>query len=328
MDYPGNTPVTYNVRMFDPEKLSGKVFNGQKDGPKRCRFCGRVLDASHFSKEAHAISISLGNTKFICADECDECNEQFGKTLENDITNFFQVFLSIYQVPKRNGKERQVSGRNFEMKMSNEPHPFSDLPLLRFHLHDWKDESISAEDVTELMKDFDLTNKTFVPQNIYKAICKYALSLMPHSATLHYQKTIEWIHSDSYESKLPSIKFASFDRKGNEPIMVLFLRNTSSDEYPLCVASLCVANIHMFYVLPFCDESKGSEVDNFQFTAFWKQFTKATADLDCYFDSELSNTQRIGFKFDFDLKIEPGAEPLRLMKDDVTGQWVVDNGIK
>ena len=320
----GKDPVTYTVRLFDPKKFSGKVFNGQKDAPKRCRFCGRVLDSSHFTKEAHAISISLGNTKFICADECDECNERFGKRLENDVTNFFQVFLSIYQVPKRKGKERQVAGRNFEMQMSNEPHPFSDLPLLRIRMHDWKDESISAEDVAEMMKEFDLTNKTFIPQNIYKAICKYALSLMPHSATLHYQKTIEWLQGDSCESDLPSVKIASFDREGNEPIMVIFLRNAPSKEYPFCVASLCVANIHMFYVLPFCDESTGVESDNAQFGTFWERFTKAHADLDSYDDCDLSNAQRIGFKFDFDLTFEPGAVPIKLTLDDKTGQWVID----
>ncbi len=321
-------PVTYIVRMFDPEKFSGKVFNGQKDAPKRCRFCGRVLDASHFSKEAHAISISLGNTKFICADECDECNESFGRKLENDITNFFQVFLSLYQVPKRNGKERQVTGRNFEMQTSSKPHPFSDLPLISFHMRNWKNENLSPEDVAELMKEFDLSNKTYVPQNIYKAICKYALSLMPHSMTLHYQKTIEWIQNDSFESALPNIKMASIDRKGNEPFMILFLREVHNNEYPLCVASLCVTNIQMFYIIPFCDESAGVECDNAQFGAFWKQFTKAVGGIDGYDDCELSNAQRTGFKFDFDLKIEPGAEIMRLKKDSDSGQWVADNGVK
>ena len=321
-------PVTYIVRMFDPEKFSGKVFNGQKDAPKRCRFCGRVLDASHFSKEAHAISISLGNTKFFCADECDECNEKFGRKLENDITNFFQFFLSLYQVPKRNGKERQVKGRNFEMQTSSKPHPFSDLPLISLHMRDWKDENLSADDVVEKMKEFDLSNKTYVPQNIYKAICKYALSLMPHSMTLHYQSTIEWIHSDSFVQELPRIKMASIDRKGKEPIMVIFLRKAPNNEYPLCVASLCVANIHLFYSLPFCDESNGAECDNAQFGAFWEQFTKATGGIDFYDDCELSNAQRTGFKFDFDLKIEPGAKIMRLKKDSDNGQWVTDKGVK
>ena len=154
MDNLGNAAVTYTVMVFDPDKFPGKVFNGQKDSPKRCRFCGRILDASHFSKEAHAISISLGNTKFICTDECDECNECFGRNLENDITNFFQVFLSLYQVPKRNGKERQVTGRNFEMQTSTKPHPFSDLPLITLHMRDWKDENLSADDVVEKIKAY------------------------------------------------------------------------------------------------------------------------------------------------------------------------------
>ena len=120
------------------------------------------------------------------------------------------------------------------------------------------------------MKNFDLSNKTFVPQNVYKAICKYALSLMPHSLTLHYQKTIEWIQSDSFEHSLPKIKMASFDREGNEPIMALFLRKNDNKRFPLCIASLCVANIHLFYLLPFSDESESTEQDNILFDSFFK----------------------------------------------------------
>lgn len=320
----GESSIKYTVLMFDPEKFSGKVFNGKKDGQRRCRFCGKVLDDSHFKKEAHAISISLGNTKFICSDECDECNETFGRKFENDVTNFFQVYLSLYQVPKRGGKERQISGRNFEMKMGNEPHLFSDLPLLRIHMHDWKDENLSAQNVALMMKDLDLSNKTFVPQNVYKAISKYALSLMPHSVTLHYQKTIKWIQDDCFESALPKLKIASFDRDGNEPILVLFLRNSYSKKYPLCVAYLCVANIHLFYTLPFCDESKGSEEDNVLFDSFWQQFIKSVPGENIYEDADLSSKQRIGFKFGIDLSLEPGAIPIRLKTDEKTGQWVVD----
>lgn len=84
-----DTSVKYTIRLFDLVKSSRKIYIGQKDAPKRCRFCGKVMDSSHFSKEAYTISISLENTKFICADECNECNEQFGNRLENDITNFF-----------------------------------------------------------------------------------------------------------------------------------------------------------------------------------------------------------------------------------------------
>ncbi len=161
--------------------------------------------------------------------------------------------------------------------MSNDHHPFSDLPLLCFHVYDWKDESIAAEDVSKMMRNSALTNKTFIPQNIYKVICKFALSLMPHLVTLHHQKTIEWLQSDSFESEFPSIKLASFDREGNEPIMVLFLRNSPCKKCPLCVASLCIANIHMFYILPFCDESTGVDNDNVLFGLFGSNLRKPRA---------------------------------------------------
>lgn len=189
-------------------------------------------------------------------------------------------------------------------------------------MRDWQDENIS--DVASLMKNFDLSNKTFVPQNVYKAICKYALSLMPHSLTLLYQKTIEWIQSDSFEHSLPKIKMASFDREGNEPIMALFLRKNDNKRFPLCIASLCVANIHLFYILPFSDESESTEQDNILFDSFWRQFTKVAARIDSYKDCELSNMKRTVLEFETELTIESGATPIRLKKDGETGQWIVD----
>lgn len=295
--------IQYTVIKFAPSLFSGKAYSGINSGERRCRFCGRILDETSFQKEAHAISVSLGNRKFFCADECDECNEKFGQSLENDVTQFFQVFLSIYQVPKRNGEERQVSGRNFDMKMSIENPLSTNLPLLRFHLNDWKDDNAKPEEVIKKIISLDLSNKTFVPQNVYKAICKYALSLMPHSMTLHYQKTIQWIRGNSFESSLPKLKIASFDREGNEPFMLLFLRKTPSDVYPLCVANLCVANIHMLYILPFCDESEGAEKNNILFDTFWNQFENGNTIPSGheYKDADFSSSKRIGFKIEMDL---------------------------
>lgn len=316
--------VDYSVRLYDPAKFSGKVYNGTRSGIRRCRFCGRILDATHFTKEAHAISVSLGNNKFICADECNDCNEKFGRKLENDITYFFQVFLSIYYVPKRNGEGRKINGRNFEMQMSDKSSPFSSTPPLIFHMRDWKDEDITMDDLSIKMKDLDLSNKTFVPQNLYKALCKYALSLMPHSTTLHYQKTIAWIRNDSIESSLPKLRMATFDREGNEPIMMLFIRNTTNAMYPLCVASLCVANLHFFYVLPFCDESEGTEQDNILFDSFWAGFPGGIAFSDYYKECDFSNGQKTAFKFEMNLTLEPGAVPIRQKKDENTEQWMPD----
>lgn len=316
-------PIKYKVLKYDPGMFSGKAFNGKNSGVRRCRFCGRVLSESYFQKEAHAISVSLGNKKFFCADECDECNEKFGQSLENDVTQFFQVPLSLYQVPKRDGLERQVSGRNFDMKMSHENPLSTDLPLLRFHLNDWKDDNAKPDEVINKKINLNLSNKTFVPQNVYKAICKYALSLMPLSMTLHYQKTIQWIQGNLFETPLPKLKIASFDREGNEPVMLLFLRETPSKLYPLCVAKLCVANIHMLYILPFSDESEGTEKDDILLDTFWNQCTKGVTvpSGQEYRDADLSSSSRGGLNVELDLKMELGATAMLLKKDE-TDHWV------
>lgn len=331
--------IHYAVRTFNPSKIKGKLYNGANTGSRRCRFCGKVLDESHFTKIAHAISVSLGNTKFFCSDECDECNESFGHRLENDITNFFQVFLSLYQIPKRDGTDRMVRGRNFEMQMGNDMNNLSEMPILRFHLSDWKDDIPSLHDISKLMNNLDLSNKTFVPQNIYKAICKYALSLMPHSLTMHYQKTIEWIKSDSYEVSLPRLKYASYGRVEKEPNLMLFLRKTPNKYAPLCVVSLFVTNLHLLYVLPFCDESEGTEFDNIGFDFFWRSLCHSAQNgpLDSLFseyveksfnDCDFSDTKRAKLQFEMDFKIEDGVEPIRLHKDEVTGQLVIFEDVK
>ncbi len=319
-------PTNYAVLVFDPDRFTGKVSNVKRNGQRRCRFCGRVLDEFHFQKEAHAISVSLGNTKFICTDECDECNENFGSRLENDVARFFQVHLELSQVPKRNGKMRQVHGRNFEMKMSDEVSSFTTLPTLCFQLDEWKDDNMSTDKVVGMMNSLDLSNQTYVPQNIYKAFCKYALSLMPQAATLQYQKTIQWIREDFFEPSLPKVKVATVNREGKDPKMCIFLRKTPGRQFPRCVVSLCVTHIQFFYLLPFCDESGGAEADNALFDAFWEQFSKyvPAALFDQFRDQDFSSSNRMALNLDVDLTIEPGAAPIRLKREDETENWVLD----
>ena len=149
---------------------------------------------------------------------------------------------------------------------------------------------------------------------------------MPHSATLHYQKTIKWIQGDFYDSALPKLKMSTFDRNGNEPKMILFLRQSKSKQYPYCVAFLCIANVHFLYVLPFCDESEGTYQDNICLDFFWEQFKKGTPSQKYieYADADFSGSKRMGLKVELNLEFETGAVANLLKKDNETGQWIVD----
>ena len=97
--------------------------------------------------------------------------------------------------------------------------------------------------------------------------------------------------------------------------MRLFLRKSTDFQFPLCVAYLTVANIHLFYTIPFSDESGGIEKDNAQMELFWSQLVKSVPPMRVFEGCDMFNTQRIGFAIDFDLTFEPGAEVIKLKRN-------------
>ena len=315
--------VTYKYLCYDHSKFTEKIFNGNPNATKRCRFCGKTLDSSHYTKEAHAISVSLGNTKFFCADECDSCNAWFGRFLESDVVNFFQVFLSLYRITKRNGDDRIIAGRNFDMTMSEKNEFLSDFPLLKIHLRDWKDGDLPISIEKGYKTKLDLTNKTFIPQNVYKALCKYALSLMPHSITTRFQPTIDWIKGNKIVTELPALKMAFIDRDGNDPFIKLHFRDSDKSIFPLCIVSMIIANCHILYTLPFCIENSEEITTKEQFRRFTETYIIESEISQLFDNVDLSNSSRTGFIVDLDLKFEEGATMHKLQKSDEEQSWLI-----
>lgn len=316
--------VTYKYLCFDHSKFTEKIFNGNPDATKRCRFCGKTLDSSHYTKEAHAISVSLGNTKFFCADECDNCNAWFGRYLESDMVNFFQIFLSLYRVSKRNGDDRVISGRNFDMTMSDKNEFLPDLPLLKIHMRDWKDGELPIIIENGYKTELDLTNKTFVPQNVYKALCKYALSLMPHSVTTRFQPTIDWIKGNKIATELPTLKMAFIDRDGNDPLIKLHFRESDENTLPFCFVTMIVANCHILYTLPFCMEN-GEEINTKeQFKRFTETYIIESGTSRLFDNVDLSNSSRTGFIVELDFKFAEGATMHKLQLSDDGKSWIIE----
>jgi len=72
---------------------------GEKDRTKRvCRYCNKSKPEVSFKKVAHSISEALGNKKIITNDECDTCNEKFGKGIENDLILYLSLFRNFFGI--------------------------------------------------------------------------------------------------------------------------------------------------------------------------------------------------------------------------------------
>lgn len=92
---------------FDDESRLLKPRHGiQIIGPsknKKCRFCGKDERETKFTKIAHAFPECIGNSVLATNYECDECNQYFGNTIENQYAKFFSLYHSIMQIKGKGG---------------------------------------------------------------------------------------------------------------------------------------------------------------------------------------------------------------------------------
>ena len=108
----GNLMNSYEMFVFD-ENTRQNI--GERDKSKRvCRYCNKSKPEVSFKKVAHSISEALGNKKIITNDECDTCNEKFGKGIENDLILYLSLFRNFFGIKGKKGIPK-LKGKNFEI---------------------------------------------------------------------------------------------------------------------------------------------------------------------------------------------------------------------
>lgn len=79
-----------------------KMHKVPKENYRICKYCGKDKENTSFKNDSHIIPKSLGNNKYIDAEECDNCNQKFSSEIENDSTRFFNLLLKNNQIVKSN----------------------------------------------------------------------------------------------------------------------------------------------------------------------------------------------------------------------------------
>ena len=212
-----------------------------------CRFCGRTKrEGASFNKIAHAISNALGNDSLFLAEECDECNGGFVNRLEMNVSHYFTGLRSMVSVPVKGGKLPSYRGDRVKIDC-NEPGRV-EVSIL--------DPSIVKE---EQLRDgvfrlsFPVGHGTFIPQDIYRLLVKFAVSCLPAFDRRVFRRTVDWVRTgDKAGNKLPLIAVSLCTAR--HPSIALWERKIGADgcmpRY-LCRFS-AVANVFLFEV-PFVD---------------------------------------------------------------------------
>ncbi|GGA92339.1 HNH endonuclease [Puia dinghuensis] len=258
----GDLLKRYQLRVLGKERY----FVGEPVKEKRkCRFCGKGIPDTTFDSRAHAISESIGNKNLILHDECDGCNAKYGQGIELDIAAYFAFIRTFYGI-KGKGGVKPLTGKNFNLTNTDQ---------LRLSFGDGFEFKF-GESETSFSLDIPWA---YSPQNMFKALCKYFLSLVAEERLVYFSKTIEWINGDVTTEKLPKIAvlFTNIGFKMH-PEMALYGRLEDDQTLPYAIGDFSLATFRFIFIVPFTEKDDRSFVRNEDFDHFWntfKHFNKA-----------------------------------------------------
>lgn len=137
-----------------------------------CRFCGNIeSEKITFKKEAHAVSNCLGNKSILTENECDSCNSNFGKTIENELGNYFKHFKPLLRITGKKGHAKFVQQGKKETEISID----EDLVL---EVKTNNDEHVELDLENKKVK-FKLKSSAYSPFAVYQSFMKIFFSVLP-----------------------------------------------------------------------------------------------------------------------------------------------------
>jgi len=264
----GTLPQLYNINIYGHQRK--RIGTWRKD-LRVCRFCsGKSGEINYynkkvtFNKDAHAFSHALGNNHVILNEECDACNERFGahKGIEISLIALLKMFRAIHGLKGKNGT-KIVDGENFTL--------WADGKSIEINYNGNILEELCLKEI-----ELELILKDrFIPQNIYRCLCKFVLSVIHSDDIKFFTQTIKWINYGFHATKLPKIAFlqdASFFDP--QPTLIFFQRKKEDSDIPFMVGEFHYADIIYVFPIPFCEKDKEDFIAQDDYELLWNKFNQ------------------------------------------------------
>lgn len=192
---PNYETICEYLHLEDVKKRIKPIQDYMQDGLKICRFCGRPeTDTLHFRKKAHVISANAGNRVLKTLDECDECNEESGIILESDFAKYIQPLKIVAEVYGRENLVKYVDTPKHHRIERKKVGYIDERLKVKSIIIDTNDENRMVNSINDSDGKIKLRRQTYNPFNVYLALLKMALSMMPKC------------HMDNFGSSLLRIK--------------------------------------------------------------------------------------------------------------------------
>jgi len=254
---------------IDVSSVDTRTHIGKSDRSERiCRFCGKstAVGGVTFKKIAHAIPEALGNKGLILNEECDDCNERFGNTIEQDLISYFNFHRVFWAIKGKNGVPK-ISFKNgyFERKENKFVIGYKPGP---------------SEGAFKDLKEVTLVSHDRIATvNIYKSLCKIAISVIDADKLRHFGRTISWLLADELcPQVLPKVAILNAPQMRVEcPQIVLYHRQSAQENLPHLVGEFKFKTLLLVFIVPFSDLDTKTFSSDEEYSEFWESFPNYTA---------------------------------------------------
>ena len=212
--------------LFGPMILRrGEKFTLGAKKNRICRFCRRGRPDASFKKKAHVIPESLGNKTLFSFYECDECNQFFGNSIENDLGNWSKPHRTFARISGINGVPKlKQSGPDSGWRIEY----FAN----KFHIEQYEEKPVFNIDKDRRRVSFRLHRDVFTPVAVLKAFVKIGLTLLPTKELPNFNEALEWIrcpdHNKGLVREFPIFRTFRPGPQPNDLVSIMLFRRKAS----------------------------------------------------------------------------------------------------
>jgi hypothetical protein len=221
-----------------------------------CRFCGKGNAETTFKSKPHVISRLFGNNFGISDFECDRCNNYFS-AFESDTANFLGLQRSFFALGRQSIPVFKAADGSIEARKGD-----------IFGVDALEISAIKPGFITNNTDkgeiEFNITNNSYTPLNVYKCLLKIALTIIPESEFNKYDYCLRFLmageKSEQFANHAKNIHKGHSGFETINPYAFLFKKRDSKSKLPTHWFKLYYLNSYIQFHLPYNSDDSVLEI--------------------------------------------------------------------
>lgn len=237
------------------------VYTYEKDNEgKKCKYCGK----ENFKLYSHIIPENLGGY-LIDAEECDDCNKLFNDTIEQEFSQYMELFRTIFGISGKKHVPTTKGNNSVMLKFKRAKNNTESNKIITFIQSD--------DDINSALKNISI-EKSINFHKLYKCLSKIALGLIPNRDIDKFSETIKWIKDETIYREVPKLIeincLESINTFKKTNITILLRKNIDDYSIPYMFANLHCRFKSFFYIVPFTKYDRNNFTMQKDFNNFLK----------------------------------------------------------